>query len=244
MPNHREWALLFGVVIVLITLVRVRGTRSGLPSLLRSALHLKLLAAIIGLGTCVAVEVWVGSRMSIWTPDLLTGTLFWFAGSAIVLFFKFDDVAESPHYFRRTARSVVTFSVIIGAYLNLFTLNFVAEAALQGALALLIGIVVVSRDDEQVKKFAEAVIALIAGSLALYVLVEFVVRWNSVATMDTVRHVVLPMWLTVGVLPYIYFTAILAAYGQLLLRLRCALGPAWDIGYSRKLALLVLLRAS
>lgn len=73
-------------------------------------------------------------------------------------------------------------------------------------------------EHRQVKKLVDGLMVVASIWLLLYVVVGLVNNWGSLDKGDLLQQFALPVWLTIGVLPYIYALGLFAAYEQAFIR--------------------------
>jgi hypothetical protein len=91
----------------------------------------------------------------------------------------------------------------------------VAELILQPFLVLLgLMSVVAGMNDrhKSVKRLTDRVLIFIGLALLAFTLQQLVVNWDELDKLQAMRELVLPMWLTVGLLPFIYFLSLYSNY--------------------------------
>jgi hypothetical protein len=79
-------------------------------------------------------------------------------------------------------------------------------------------------------------------ALAGFILIQVVRQWQQVTTRANLLELLLPVWLTLALLPFIYVASILLAYGSAFNRIDWALGKTSDGSWKAKLALVTVLR--
>jgi hypothetical protein len=171
----------------------------------------------------------------------MTDTVFWFVTAGLVLFGRFDSVARNRHFVRRAALATLELSALISVLSEVFVLNLPAELVLVPVFALLAGMSVLAAGRPElrpVKSLVDGVSLLASVFLLLYVTVSLVNNWASLEKVDLVSQFALPVWLTVGTLPYIYALGLFAAYEQAFVRINKTSEAGW---WSRTRARLVLL---
>ena len=84
----------------------------------------------------------------------------------------------------------------------------------------------------------DGLIVVASVALLLYVVVGLVNNWASLDKVDLLQQFALPVWLTLGVLPYIYVVGLFAAYELAFIRINWKSEVGW---WARTRAKLVLL---
>jgi hypothetical protein len=215
--NNREWATLIwavGIFLVLALVVR-KEMRSNVGGILRTLLSPQLLLPLLVMVGYVVGEVWLGYKARLWRSDLIKDTLVWVIISALALFFGYSQASKQPRFFRRRLVAAVSVPVFIEFFANLFVLNLVAELALQPFLILLAIFIAAAESDERLRGWRtplNVLIALIGLSLLAYSVRQLIMIWSAVDKPATALQFALPIWLTIGLLPYVYVLNLYSNY--------------------------------
>ena len=215
MLNNREWAILiWGVGIFLVLMARAE-IRSSVGQLLQILLSPQLLIPLLAMIGYVIGETWLGYKAHLWRSDLIKDTIVWFVISAWALFFGYTQASKQPHFFRRRLVAVISIPVFIEFFANLFVLNLLAELVLQPFLLFLGLLIAVAESDERFRVLRTPLNTLLAAvglSLLAYSVRQLLISWNAVNKPVTALQFALPIWLTIGILPYIYLLSLYSNY--------------------------------
>jgi hypothetical membrane protein len=206
-------------------------------SLLRQLLRLKLGLALTGMAAYVALEVWIGSLLSLWAPNLITDTVFWFTITGLAMFINLSAVTRKAHYFRNTLTATIGISAIAASFVDLFPLDFVGELVLIPCLlaASLTALVAQHHpESKSIFRFLRWLVAIAGLVLLVRVIVLLMLDWHGLDKPEVLRAVALPIWLVVGLLPYIYLLALLAEYGSAFLAVRFSTDSMQPLSLERK----------
>ena len=215
MLNNREWAILiWGVGIFLVLMARTE-IRSSVGQLLRIVLSPQLLIPLMAMIGYAVGEIWLGYKARLWRSDLIKDTIVWFVISALAFFFGYNQASKQPHFFRRRLVAAISIPVFIEFLANLFVLNLIAELALQPFLLFLGLLIAVAEIDERLRVWRRPLNTLLAAvglSLLAYSVRQLFISWNAVDNPVTALHFALPIWMTIGLLPYIYLLSLYSNY--------------------------------
>jgi hypothetical protein len=215
MLNNREWAILIWGVGIFLVLMAQREIRSSVGQLLRILLSPQLLIPLLVMIGYIVGEVWLGYKARLWRSDLIKDTIVWFVISALAFFFGYNQASKQPHFFRRRLVAAVSIPVFLEFFANLFVLNLIAELALQPFLILLGLVIAIAESDERLRAWRtpmNALLAVVGLSLLVYSVRQLVISWNAVDKSVTGLQFALPIWLTIGILPYIYLLSLYSNY--------------------------------
>lgn len=218
--NNREWASLFWLAVVVIFMVVDADRRSSVAGVLRAAMQRKVLLTFVAFGSWVWLEVQVGARVGWWSPALLKDTFIWTATAGVALLFGFDKALKEGAFFRRAGTAAIKATLFVEAFINLYVLPLLFELVLQPVLVLLVGFGIVARkEQEAAKRVAESLHSVIGFALFGFVFMQSLQNWRELEASLLVRQLALPVWLTFGLLPFVYAVALFAAYESAFMRI-------------------------
>jgi hypothetical protein len=243
--TNRDWASLFWLGLFVAWVLSKKDVRSSLADVARTAMTPKILLPTLTMFGYIAATVLVGAKLKLWNSDLFKDTVVWSFGPALVLLFSISDAGEKEHFFRRAVLNTIKYTILIEFYMNLVVLSLPVELVLVPVVTILTLLSIVTSTDDQyksVKTLLNWVTSLIGCALLITVTTRLAHSWHRIDAAGDLRQFALPVWLTVGLLPYIYLLSLWAGYELLFLRIDFAT----DSRMSRrraKLALLVGLNA-
>jgi hypothetical protein len=213
--DSREWANLIWLGIALSLLLLFRRTRKPTITLITAVLQPVIAIPMLLLASWTAGLVLAGYRLSWWNSQLLGDTLIWFFGVALVLLFNANKALAKERFFRRTILSAVGVAVFIEVFINLYVFSIWGELILVAGITVLTMLSVVAGTQERfkrVKALIDWALAVAGFILIIYVIFQIVRNWEGFDRPGAVRELWLPIWLTLGVVPFVYFFSIYIGY--------------------------------
>lgn len=213
--NNREWATLVWIGVGLIWLLWRKETRESSVSLLRTAANPVLVVPAIVMWAWTAIVVFVAYRLHLWTNDLIKDTVIWSIGPALGLYFSANDVGKDPHFFRRAALRTIRYSVLIEFYVNLRVFSLFVELVLLPGVTLLALLVWFAGTDEKyrpTKCVLDVLVGLVGLAIVIYVTASLIGSWRQEDPWHDLRELALPIWLTIGVLPFVLAFSLFSGY--------------------------------
>jgi hypothetical protein len=237
--NNREWATLVWLAVVVVLMLWSKRTRHPVLVLVRTATTSLLAGLAVGLWIWAAGIVWLGERVHLWTGDLLKDTVIWAIGPALALIYGLAP--SNPNFFRRAVLGTVQISVFVEFYLNLHVFGFIQELVLLPvvtAVAVLAQFAGTDPKYRPAKRLFDVILGCIGLALLAYASVTLIANWRQEDPLHDVRELALPVWLTIGAVPYLLVLSLFFNYQAAFRRL------AWsskDVNAVRraKLALLI-----
>lgn len=175
----------------------------------------------------------VGTYIDLWNPALATDTVFWFFGVGIALLFRIDEAGD-PRFFREAVARTLKITALIAFITNLFVFNLWVELVIQPLLLVFV-VGAYNSQNPSAKRVGEWGLALVGSGMLAFTAMRLAQEWGEVDPLETFRGLLLPVWLTLGILPFIYFFALLSAYQGRLKRMGLALGeqsPSWPVRFA------------
>ena len=220
--NNRELAILFWLAVFVAWAATKFDIRTGFFAAARSFAEPKIVAPLVVMAGWVGLEVWLGSRLGIWTERMVKDTAIWFVTSGVVLLFNFDDASKDPDFFRKKTIAALLPVALLGVLLDIFVLPLIAELLLLPILAILGMLAVASKIEERyrpVERVAMRLLGVIALLFIAHAAFELITQWGHLDRTHLLLEVFLPAWLAIGLLPFVYAFALYAAYELAFLRL-------------------------
>jgi hypothetical protein len=216
MPDNRETAALIWLAIIFVWIASKKDLRASVGGVFRTAMHPKILLAIIVMCGYVGLEVSLASKFALWRLDLVKPTLLWLA-AAFAMLLHFDQSVKEPHFYRRAVVETFGVAALLSFFINVAVMSMPVELATQPIIAVL-GMLSVfaghSDEHRRAKKIVDVLLALIGFLLAGYTACELYFTWHQIDTRGLLLQLALPVWLTIGYLPFIYLFSLIANYGM------------------------------
>jgi hypothetical protein len=223
--NNREWATLVWLGVAIVVVLWWKPTRQPFLSLIRNATISVLGVLVAGLWVWTAGIVFLGEQAHLWSTDLLKDTAIWAVGPALALVYRLNTTDAS--FFRRALLGTVRLSVLVEFYLNLRVFGFVEELVLLPVVTFVALLATFASTDQkyrQVKQVFDFALAASGIAVLTYVTITLIANWRQEDPLHDLRELLLPAWLTVGAVPYIYGVSLLFNYQ----------GAFWRLAWSSK----------
>ena len=216
--NDREIAALIWLGIGLAVALRNSDLRASMWEIVKAAAHPKLLGPVLAFAGWIVVLVVVARTVGLWETDVLNDTVAWFVTVGLGLLFSLKKVTENG-FWRKTVRRAVALIVFLEAFMNLSVLSLPAEMVLLPVITVLTLLAAFSEGKAEygpARSLANRVLAVIGACGFVYVVVRVATDFDAG---HTVRALALPVWLTIGSLPFVYVFGLVAEYEQAFLRI-------------------------
>lgn len=218
----REIALLFWLAIVAAWVVAYRPAREFLGPLARILVHPKIAGSILALVAYTGLAVLGSYKLGLWQLWMLKDTIFWIFGTGLVVFLDIPKAGEESGFFKKVALDSVRLIVVLEFILNLYTFNLLIESLLLPIITFLVAMVTIAGTKSEfrpAKKLLSTVVSVIGFSFLIYALVNILTSFRDFATIKHVEDFMVPIALTMVVVPFYYVLALYATYESLFTRL-------------------------
>lgn len=235
----REAATALWLLILLLFVLWKSGeARRSIASAFEMLLRPKLLVPLVLYVAWMIPVVWFACRVGLWTPPMLKDTLFWTV-PGLALWVGAAAAASKPRFFRGRLRAIVGLSILIVYYVNLATFDVIIEIVLQFIVAVLVVTSAFGEHRTELrsgKAVADRLLAVIGLLLLIYAGIVVANSWATADRVQLLRDLALPVWLTLGALPFVYVLSLYATYEMAYLHMKIAT-PTGDVPLHAMLAM-------
>src|SRR4051812_6753195 len=209
--TSRDIASLVWIGALLLFALTQPKVRESSVNVLRALAHWKVLVPFVAFALYVGALVAAASRLGLWDASLTKDFLAWLLLVGFALVLNSSSAASDKNFLRDTLRRTVGIGALLEFYMNLVVFPFIVELVLQPVVVLLGVLSLLGHakpTDKQTAKFIDALLGLLGVIFFTAVTVELVQGWGELDQHHLLLSVVLPVWLTVGTLPFIYAFAL------------------------------------
>lgn len=215
MPDNREIAALIWLGAAALWVLSQQNLRESIGGVVKAVFQPLIVIPLLAMLAWIGVEVWAGARLLLWNAALAKTTVLWTAGSAGVLFFNCAQAAADPHFFRRTIVATVGVAAFVEFFMNLHVMSLPAELVLQFVvivLSLLAAVGGLKPEHKPAKILCEVLLAIIGFALFIYTVRQAYLGWDRIDGRALLLEFALPIWLTAGLLPFLYVLSFYVVY--------------------------------
>jgi len=169
---------------------------------------------------CAATSI--AARLNLWTTALTATTALWFLFTGFAWFMNLDEAGKDPDFFKRRFFETLGFAAFFEFFLNAQVLPLPAEALGQLFLLVVVLLNVVASQDQQYKPVAKLTTGILVSTsvgLLIFTAIQLTSDWANVDKASLANEFLMPIWLAVAVIPYLYLVAFFMGYELLFIRL-------------------------
>jgi hypothetical protein len=171
----------------------------------------------------VTAIVWGLNKIEVWTPSLLKDTVIWLLFSGLALAFSFVSSNLDKGILRRIVTDNLKVIVILEFIIEEYTFSLPVELILIPFMAIVAALDVIAKTNQKhaaVARLTTGVQVLFGLFIVMFAVVHAVTDFHELATVDSIRRVLLIPILSVSLAPYIYVLLVLTNYELLFVRLK------------------------
>lgn len=241
MLNNREMTTLCWLGIAVLWVLNKKELRRDISRLLKLLLQPPIIISLLAMFAWIGCELWIGNWLSLWTTALAKGTVLWVVGTAIVLVFNCQQAAsDPPHFVKQTMFQVVGVVVFVEFLINLYVMSLPVELVLQPVILVLTLCATVGSfkpEHRSVKMLCEVLLAVAGVALFIVTARHIYLEWREIDAHALLLDFALPVWLTLGLLPFVYCMSLFVAYDSVFRRVNFST-PDGSARWSARAALL------
>lgn len=145
----------------------------------------------------------------------MPATIAWVLTQGVVLLYKLGTREAGQPFFRPTLAQMLRLTWVVEVFIGFYVFGVLAELTLLVVLIVLGGMSAVAASDKRyqpVKQLVDGLLGVIGLGLLLYVVVSVIVNWEDIDKALALKAFLLPLGLTIGVMPYLFVVSIWAGY--------------------------------
>jgi hypothetical protein len=211
--NNREIAVLVWTGAFLAWALLKKDLRGPLWNVVKAFLQPAILLPTIGYFAWAAGLVFLAAREGVWNWEVASDTVVW-AIASFALLFHSEEVLHGDHFLRRKAAKALQATILVEVFINLVVFPLIVELILVPLVTFLAMTSAFSSLQPQWQeggRLVDGALAWIGLTLLAYVGIRLATNPGLLNETTGLRFL-LPVWLSLGVLPYIYLLALYAGY--------------------------------
>lgn len=229
--DPREFSLLVWIAVGLVSSLFSKKLRSSIAGVVGTLLGWKLLLIFGGMVLYIAVFVWLLSLADLWRTDLASETAFWWLFVGLPILFRSANAGSQEDFFKKAALSSIGLTAFMEFTVNLRPFNVVVEVLMVLPLLFLFGALAVSQAKDPAGHTSGVLLGLVMAVVLFFVgytVVGIASEPRDFLTYLTLLEFLVPILLTLGVIPFVYVFALATTYGQAFMRLDWKLDDPQD----------------
>ena len=234
--DNRELAILAWLIILFMFFLTKKDIRKSFFNVIKSILKKKILVLNITMTLYVLVIVYGFKSIGLWNYSYLSDTVIWFFGVAFVMFMNVNNAGKDD-FFKKHLIENLKLVILLEFLLNFFVFSFWIEILFVPTLLFIGGMLGVSsayKKFEQVETLLTRILGVIGLGLLGYTIYKIITDYQSIFTVNNLILFLMPIVLTILLIPLIYFYALFATYELLFLRMNYIIRDDTVASYAKK----------
>ena len=220
--STRELSLIIWIAIGLLIGLYSKSFRSLLKQLILTFLKSRILPVFLLFSIYTISLIYLFGMFHLWDVTLLKDTIFWFISVALLLFFTINN-AKNTGFFKKAFIETFKLTIVIEYIVNLYTFNLIVELMLFPILLIMFIIPVVTESNPNQKQLGEKIKSLSSFFgliIFIIIIIKSVIEFNVLASINNIYSFLLPLIMTMLILPFLYFLALFINYEELWTRIK------------------------
>jgi hypothetical protein len=216
--NNREKATVIWLAVAVAAALCNREIRAALWAVVKAFAHPKIVGPLVAFAGWTIALVVLAHLAGLWDADVRNDTVTWFITAGFAMFLSASEVTED-RFVRTVIRRSVAVTAFVETFANLKVFGLVVELILVPVLVFVGAMAVVAETKEEfapVRRIVNVFLTVFGSVILIYVVVRLLGDFD---VEHTARALALPVWLTLGSLPFIYPLGLTAEYEQAFLRI-------------------------
>ncbi len=228
--NNREIAVITWTIILVIGLILNKKIQdSFFDKDLKRTLFLpikfffnpKIIIPILLFISYISFIVFFLEEVGLWEFYLLKETILWVFFAGVISLFRFGSSRKSVSLFKETILDNIKIVIIFEFIINAYTFSFVGEMFLVPIVSIIGFVDGFSDSDDElrvIKKITSPILAVAGWGVLFFTLFQAISDFRNFGSLENLKSFILPIFLTISSLPYLYFYCLLIDYEQLFMR--------------------------
>ena len=216
--NNREIATAFWLAVFLLFDLRKKNMRESLSRLFKSFVTPKILAPFIAYLVYVSMILIFLQKIGYWSTDLIKDSIYWFLFAGIVILGKSASDPASNELWKQSLKDHFTVIVILTLLINLYTFSLPIEfiiVPLSFIIVMTGAVAELKPEHADVAGIIHKIEAIFGWFILGAAVFKAINDLQTLASVETLNQFLLPIILTIAVLPFIYLISIYAIYDKL-----------------------------
>lgn len=225
--DNRELAtlILLGLTVfgAAVLVARKPDLRASLRDVGASMIAPVILIPFVLLAAWILGLIVAANSLGLWDDGLILSAVFWSGATGVVLLFQVGTRRGDEPFLRPALHRALAVGVFLEIAVSFFVFDLWLELLLAPvATVLLLLSFVVGRDPKsaRVKNLIDGLLGLVGVGMALAWVIQFISGLDRFDWEHAGRQLGMPVWLTLGLLPYLYLVALWSGYDHAFNRMK------------------------
>lgn len=213
--SSRELATLFWVAVFSAWILTKKDVRVSIWEFLKSVVALWKFFLLLFL--YITFTLLILYELSIWNTDLVKVTVYWVFGWSIIAFVNAGKLHQEKGYLLKIFKEILNVAVLIAFFVNFYTFPLWLELILVPFAVTLSLLTFFSSTKDEYKilhTFLSRVQIVFGTAIFIFCISKAVANIQSITSTSALHELILPIYLSILLLPFLYALSWYARYEQ------------------------------
>jgi hypothetical protein len=223
--NNRELATYIWLGIIFLLLFLSPKIRKPLLGVLKMFLDKKILLLLFMMISYVTITIFALHKVHFWDASLFKDSIVWLIGVGFIMLMNAHKSLSDEYHFKESIKENIKLTIIVEFLINLYVFNLPVELILLPGITFLVLMQLVSERDKKyeiVTKFTSTTLSIIGWGMILFVSYKLYKDFKGFTTMSNLKSFLLPVFLTITYMPFVYFISLFMLYETFFVRINMA----------------------
>ena len=220
--NNREIATAFWCLVFIIWASTKSEIRAAFKRMVLVFLSKYILIFVSLMGLYTVALVFALDSLGLWENHQIKNVLFWFCSAGMYSLFQATKAAETPHFFTSAVKDNLKITVLLQFIITVYTFSLLVELIVVPLMTSLVAMLAFSEGKKEyqvVSKHLNKLMEVIGIFIILYTVYRLVTDFGEFGKVKTAYDLMVPVTLSICLLPFIYIVAAFSSYQIVYLRL-------------------------
>jgi len=216
--NNREIATIFWFTALLASILIKKRIRESVIKLLVAFFNIKIVIPLAAYMIYVSFVLIFLHHINYWDADLLKATIYWFIFAGVVILWKSTRNPVPINYWREKISEHFSIVVILTFIINFYTFTLAIEMILIPFLLLIIiagSVAELNSNYASSEKVIKNIQAITGWTILIIAVFKTVQEIQNIDPVITIKQLLLPLVMTLAVIPFLYLISIYIIYDRL-----------------------------
>lgn len=219
--STRELAWATWILIALIACMFSKSIRSSIVGVIKALFAWKISVSLLAFFAHTALYLFLLFKFGLWDISLLKDTIIWTLGFGFISLLNVNKINDSS-YFKKVIVDTINWTIAIEFIVNFFTFSLIKELIIVPILvfsAITQAAASFNPENKQVENLLKYFLTAIGTLIFIFVLYKTIEQYSKLFTLDNLKGFLLPVFLSLTFLPFMYFYNLFVKYEELWIRL-------------------------
>lgn len=228
--STRELAWATWILIALIACMFSKNIRQSFADILKALFAWKISVSLLAFFIHTGLYVFILFKLGFWDISLLKDTLIWAFSFGFVSLMNVNKVNDSK-YFKTVLLDTIKWTIALEFIVNFFTFSLTKELIIVPILvfsAMMQAFASFKPEHKQVENLFKYILTTFGIAIFIFSLYKTVEQHSQLFTLDNLKSFLLPVFLSLTFLPFMYLYNLLVKYEELWTRLNFSIRNKQD----------------